>query len=588
MTHPRVRSHDQAPRNRQAGTDSTGTASGPRDYVATAVAYAQAAAADRKGRQHGWLIRLAAKRFLADLKRAQAEDAPFRFDEWHANDACDFIEKLPHVEGRWASPTIDLHPAHVFFVVQLFGFRNLDGGRRFTSALFLVARKNAKSTLAAAILLYCQCCENEEGPQVISAATTGSQARIVWNVAKRMVEKTADLREAFGLEARANAIVRFDVGGTFKPINAKASTQDGLNPSHVGLDEIHAHKTHDLLNVLTSAAGARANPLFLYTTTEGYENPGPWAEIRHFARQVLEGALEADHFLAVCYAIDKDDDEYDERVWQKANPLIDANPHLIAAIRKEAIEAKAMPGKAAEFRIKRVNRQSSAAEAWIDLRRWKRCNGPVDLEALRGVPCWGGLDLASTRDLCAMRLIWRIEDLVLTWGRRWVPSEAVKQRTERGTVPYAGWIAAGRLEQTEGDVTDYAVVEAAVLDVRDRFNLQGMAYDRWNAVDLCNRLLAAGVPMIEFRQGPQSYHPAMQELERLYLGGNLAHAGDPVLQWCASNLIARHDANLNMAPDRKRSADKIDDMAALLMAIGISMTPSEGTVIDSSYELVTV
>ncbi len=548
-----------------------------RDYVGIATAYAKEAAADKKGKKFGRLLRLGAERFLQDVKRAKAKDAPFKFDTWHAIDVCDFIEKLPHVEGKWETPEIVLHRSHVFFLVNLFGFRKPDGTRRFTSALFAVARKNAKSTLAAAILLYCQCCEEEEGAQVISAATTGSQARIIFNVAKRMVEKTGDLREAFGLEAWANAISRVQTGASFKPINAKASTQDGLNPSHVGLDEIHAHKTPDLLNVLTSAAGARACPLWLYTTTEGYTNPGPWAEIRQFSKQLLEGLFgdTADHFLAVFYAVDDEDGDFDEAAWHKANPLADVNPHLIAAIRKEAIEAKAMPSKLAEFQIKRLNRPASAANGFIALPSWNRCDGPVDLDALREVPCWGGLDLASTRDMTAFRLVWQLDGKLITWGRRWVPEAAVAQRTERGTVPYAGWVAAGLLEQTEGDVTDYAVIEAAVLEARERFNVQEIAFDSWNARDLVNRLVSADVPMIEFVQGPKSYHPAMQALEMAYISGNLIHGGDPVLTWCASNLVARKDQNLNLAPDKKRSADKIDDMAALLMAIGISTAPSE-------------
>src|SRR5690606_5232475 len=295
------------------------------------------------------------------------------------------------------------------------------------------------------------------GAQVISAATTFPQASIIFNVAKRMVEKTPDIREAYGLEVFAKSIARWETGASFKPIHAKASTQDGLNPSHVGLDEIHAHKTPDLLNVLTSAAGARSNPLFLYTTTEGYTNPGPWAEIRQFAKQLLEGvfAEAGDHFLAVFFAVDDDDKDFDEAAWGKANPLMDANPHLLAAIRREAVEAKAMPSKLAEFQIKRLNRPASAADGWILLPKWKACDGAVDLEQLRDVPCWAGLDLASTRDLTSLRLVWRVGDRVLTWGRRWVPESAVAQRTERGTVPYAGWVAAGYLEQTEGEVTDY-------------------------------------------------------------------------------------------------------------------------------------
>lgn len=569
-----------------------------RDYVAIAIDYAKAAIADKGRKKHGRWIRLAAKRFLDDLKRAKRKGCPFYFDEWHANDACDFIEKLPHVEGKWETPTIVLHPSHIFFVVQLFGFRKrepiaIEGWgdddlfypRRFTSALFAVARKNAKSTLAAAILLYCLCCEPEDGAQVISAATTYDQASIIFRVSKRMVEKTPDLAEAFGLQTWAKAISRFETGGTYKAVHAKASTQDGLNPSHVGLDEIHAHKTPDLLNVLQSAAGARANPLWLFTTTEGYTNAGPWAEIRSFVFSLLRGILgeQADHFLALYYALDnedksagiKEDDEFDESKWIKANPLLDVNPHLLDAIRKEAVEAKQMPSKLAEFRIKRCNRPASTAGGWIDLTKWAKCAGPVDLDWLKNYPCWGGLDLASTTDIAAFRLVWRVDGVWYTHGWRWVPSHAVAQRTERATVPYAGWVESGLLIQTEGDVTDYVVIERDILEAFDRFQIEGIAYDSWNASDLVNRLVEADVPMIQFVQGTKSYHPAMQALERAYVGGTLAHGGDPVLAWCASNLVARRDANLCMAPDRKRSADKIDDMVALLMAFGLAVAADE-------------
>lgn len=554
---------------RKSKTPSQET-SGPRDYVAIAIAYAREAIADRQGKKFGKWIRAAARRFIDDLDRG-GPSGPFVFDGEEAWNACDFIEKLPHVEGVWDTPTIVLHPSHVWFVVQLFGFRNHDGTRRFTSALFAVARKNAKSTLAAAILLYVICCETEQGPQVLSAATTYDQAAIVWKVAKRMVEKTSDLREAFLLEPFAKAIACYQNGGTFKPIHAKASTQDGLNPSAVCLDEVHAHKDHDLLNVLKSAAGARRSPLFLYTTTEGYETPGPWPEIRKFAHHVLDGVLEADHFLFVLYAVDDDDEDFDSSAWRKANPLMDVNPILGAEIAKESIEARAMPGKLAEFQIKRLNRPASVANGWVDLARWAKCEGRVDLDDLSGMPCWMALDLASTRDICALRIVWRDGDKWLTWGRGYVPRASVQLRAQRGTVSYAPWVASGHLVETDGDVTDYAVIERDIGAIRERFDVRSIAFDPWNAQDLCNRLTEAGAPMIKFIQGPKSYHPAMQEVERAYVAGNLVHDGDPVLTWCAANLVARKDVNGNTAPDRQRSSDKIDAMAALFMAVGVAM-----------------
>jgi phage terminase large subunit-like protein len=227
-----------------------------------------------------------------------------------------------------------------------------------------------------------------------------------------------------------------------------------------------------------------------------------------------------------------------------------------------------MPGRHAEFKIKRLNRPSASATGWIDLPRWRKCAGPVDLAWLKGKPCTAGLDLASTRDLCSFRLVWRVDGVYYTWGRRWVPKWAVAQRTERGAVPYAAWVASGHLTQTDGDVVDYAVVEADIREAFDLYLPSAIAYDRWNATDICNRLVAAELPMVEFIQGPKSYHPEMQEFERAYIAGNFRHGGDPVLTWCASNIVARTDQNMNTAPDKKRSPEKIDDMAALLMGIG--------------------
>lgn len=547
-----------------------------RDYVAIAKQYALRAADPDNGRTFGLWTRLAAQRFLNDLIRAEKPDAPFRFDEWEANRPCKFIELLPHIEGQWETKTIVLHDFDIFFIVNLFGFRSHDGTRRFTVALKAIARKNAKSTVAAAIGLYCQNCEGENGPQVVSAATTGKQARIVFNIAKAMAERTRALREHFMLEPYANAIASIKNGGTFKPINSKASTQDGLNPSCSILDEIHAHKTHDLLNVLKSAAGARRNPLFLYTTTEGYESPGPWPELRHFAQQVLKGIVEADHFLVIYYALDEEDKEYniaadddfDESKWVKANPLMEVNPLLLKEMRKEAIEAKSMPGRHAEFKTKRLNRPASVVQGFINLQRWKACSGKVDPERLKPHKCWGGLDLASTRDLVSFRLVWLVDGVWETIGWRYVPKNAVHERTEVGLVPYKNWIVGNYLIEAGDEVIDYGVIEEQILWAKQKFQIQSIGYDPWNARQLADKLTKAGVPMEEFIQGPKSYHPAIKELERAYMSGNLRHSGDPVLNWCAANLVVRVDENLNMAPNKKKAADKIDDMSALLMAIG--------------------
>lgn len=457
-------------------------------------------------------------------------------------------------------------------MVQLFGFRNRNGGRRFTEALLCIARKNAKSTLAAAIMLSCMCLESENGAQLLSAATTGPQARIVWKVAKDMVERTPALSQAFDLEVFSSSIARAEINGSFRPINSKASTQDGLNPSHCELDEIHAHKTHDLLNVIRSAAGARSNPLFLYTTTEGYETPGPWPELRHFGHQVLLRLYRADHFLACIWAIDDEDaerDEFDPRIWVKANPLLPALPLLMAELKKLAKNAQVMPGVLAEFRIKRLNRPASTAIGYINLTKWKRCGGAVPIEEMAGCPCWAAFDGASTTDMAAWFILWLKDGVFYCAGRYWVPAEAVAQRTERKSVPYAGWVKSGFIEQTAGDVIDYDVIEREIEEDYARFQPRAIAFDPWNSTQLANSLIGKGLPVQMFIQGPKSYNPAMKACEIAYTSGNLRHGGNPVLTWNAANVVPRTDSNMNVAPDKKRSAEKIDGIVALFMCFGL-------------------
>lgn len=484
---------------------------------------------------------------------------------------------MPHVEGSWESATIKLHPVHVFFIVNLFGFRTHEGARRFSMALLSTARKNAKTTIGAVIMLICECLENENGAQLVSAATTGSQARLAFNVAKRMVDRLPELAEEFEMEAFQNSIVRYETGAAFKPINSKASTQDGLNPSHVLLDEIHAHKTRDLVDVLASAAGARGNPLWLYTTTEGYESPGPWAELRSFAQNVLNGVTEADHFLVIYCAVDEDDGDFDEDSWAKANPLMDVNPLIRTEMQKLAIGARNMPGSLAEFRIKRLNRRAAAANSWCNLTKWRKCSGGFELEKMERETCWAGFDGASTTDMAAWRLLWLVEDVYYTWGRFWVPRDAVTQRTERKSVNYAGWVEQGLVTACEGATNDYTAIKRDVLGDIRRFNPTIIAYDPWNASQFVNELIEEGVDaataddprgLMQFIQGPRSYTPAMKLCESEYLNGRLRHGGDPVLTWHMANVVPSYDSNMNVKPNKMRSPDKIDGACALFMAFG--------------------
>lgn len=525
-----------------------------RSYFDTAVRYARDA---QTSSHHGKWSRLACKRFLDDLDR-------FPFDRKKAEDACYFMEQLPHVKGNWGSREIKWADPYILLTASLFGFRREDGRRRYTDCLLAVARKNAKSLWAAGIGLYALCADDENGPEVISAATTGQQARIVWELAKRQVEMTPDLQDAFLLEPMANSIPCWSNGGFFKPVNSKAATLDGLNPSCTIVDEIHAHKDPNLINVLVSAAGARAQPLRIYTTTEGYLNPGPWPELRSYAQGVLSGSIKADHFLALVFAIDKEDDEFDPKVWIKANPLMAVNPVLREQIETAALEAKAMPNKRSEFLVKRCNRPAAASDSWIDLHEWLKCGDAPQM----GNSCYGGMDLASTRDMASWAIYSEDAGVGSAIVRNYIPEDKFEVRRAGGMLDMVGWRETGHLQVTPGKTIDNDFLFRQIIDDCAKYGITHIAYDPWNSADLSNRLTDAGIVMVPSRQGAKTYHPAMQKLEELYVSHNFRHGNNPVLNWQATNLVPRFDVNLNMSPARDKSADKIDGMCALLMAIG--------------------
>ncbi|WP_425401249.1 terminase large subunit [Algiphilus sp.] len=557
-----------------------------RNYCEIAYQFAREAAADRKGRKHNKWVRLAAKRHLDDLTKQRRKDFGYTFDEWHGNDVCDFAEKFPHVEGAWDSPTIVLEPPQIFILVTVFGWRRkTDHGRRFSAVYIEMARKGAKSTLTAVIANYCLACEDEVGPKIIIGATTGDQANKVFEPAKQMAERTPDYLEAFGVEVWARSISCSQNGGYIQPINAKSSTQDGWNP-HVGiLDELHAHKDRGIYDVIRSAAGARRNFLLWMITTAGYNVEGVCYEQRTMVTKILEGVIQADHYFGIIFTIDEGDDPLDEKVWIKANPMIGITPSW-DSMRSHAAEAKASPDSMGEFKTKKLNVWTNAKHAWLNMEQWKRGGGAVTDEAISGVPCWAGLDLASVSDIAAWVLAWWVDGRLKVRCRYYLPEATVRPRTERGNVPYQRWANEGWLTVTPGEVTDYDWIERDIRSDLAGYEIQAAGFDPWNATQIVGHLLDEGAPMVEVRQGPKTFHPPMKELERLLKSGRIDHGNDPVLAWMASNIVARRDQNDNMAPDKKNSHEKIDGIVALLMALGLSLSQEEeGVSVPDNYEV---
>lgn len=575
----------------------------PSDFVAIANEYAAAAVADRYQRTYGKWVRLAAKRHLDDLKKQRRKAFGYKFSDWHANDACDFIQKLPHVEGVWDNPFIVLEPFQVFIIVCVFGWRRKDNGmRRFTTVYEEVARKNAKSTKTAGVSLYCLCCEGEVGPQILTAATTYDQAKKVFHPAKRMVEKLPELQEAFGITPWAKSITCADNGGYMQPIHAKSKTQDGHNPHLVTMDELHAHEDRGLFDVMRSSQGQRKNPLFWGITTAGFNVEGVCYEQRVYAQKVLEGTVEADHFFAIIYTLDraidyspprkKDDDPLEEANWVKANPLLSSpeNASLLNELRRKATDFSVTG--TGDFLTKHMNMWVGAGQAWLSSKGWaKRADPGLRLKHFKGLDCYLGGDLSDKDDITSLVLV-AIDDenrlLVKSWF--FVPEEALKRtsQADRENVElYKKWKAAGRLIVTPGDMVDQRKVKKVARLISLALGVKKITFDQWGsqiiASELNEALADEGDPVaFIMAKTAANITPAAKEVEARVKARNplLSHDDNPVMNWMVGNAIVDRRVNGSLLPKKPKAGSrlKIDGVDAMINAVApIVALEEEGT-----------
>jgi phage terminase large subunit-like protein len=519
-------------------------------------------------------VRLTCARQDRDTRRPATDPAwPYVWSDAHAIAACRFLERLPHVEGRWATDTIRLAPCQVFWVSCLFGWRHRTNParRRFTLWYLEIGRKAAKSTLMAGIALFHVLSEQEPGASVVCGATTGSQARIVFGIAQRMVARSPWLR-AQGLQALANAIITED--GSIKPVNAKASTQDGLNPSCIVLDESHAQK-FALHDVLKSAQGARGNPLLLCPTTAGYDLLSVGYALRTTLTKVLQQVFDAEHFLGHIYTLDDADDWRDPAVWEKANPMIGITPTR-EWVQAYCADAQQTPGLEGEFRIKVCSQWMQSAAAWLSMTRWDACaDETLRLEQFAGQRCYLGGDLAQSDDLAAVALCFERGADIVAFVKFYLPRDVVAERAR--TVPaYAAWVRAGILEMTEGTLIDYARIEADIRAWCQRFNVVALRFDQYGSAGIAANLSNSGFPAAILDKSRKSFTAPARELEARVKHGRFRHDGNACLKWNASNVVVTRGVDDSILPKKEgpESPNKIDGIDAILQALSAMLTPA--------------
>lgn len=535
-------------------------------------------------------VKLACKRQKEDLKRCKSKSSPYLFDVNKASAICKFVELMPHIKGSLAGQNIKLEPWQVFLLTTIYGWvKREDGKRRFRRVYIEVPRGNGKSALSSAIGLYMLTADGEGGAEVYSLATTRNQARIVFCDAQSMSRKRPEMMKALGVHVEAHNINVIRTGSKFEPLSSEASTLDGLNVHFGCIDELHAHKTREVYDVVETGIGKRDNSLLWVITTAGSNRAGICYEARSYVTKMLDRVFCDDSQFGVVYGLDDGDD------WTTEESLIKANPNWGISVRKEILlqlQAKAMqmPSAANNFKTKHLNEWVNADSSWMDMRAWQQCADlSLNVDEFSDEDCYISLDLASKVDIAAkIKLFVRNIDGVdhyYAFGSYYLPSETVELGSNS---QYQGWESMGLLSVTEGAVTDYSIIEQDLIEECKRFHVVEIPYDPFQATHLAGNLVKEGLPAVEYRQTVLNMSEPMKTLEALVLSKRFHHDGCPILEWMISNVVCHIDAKDNIYPRKERNENKIDGAVALIMGLGRALAHKENQkqpVIGADYKL---
>jgi phage terminase large subunit-like protein len=484
-----------------------------------------------------------------------------------ADAAVEFMEMLPQFEGRWAGKTLELMDWQRHYLRELFGRRDPETGlRRYRKAFFFIPKKNGKSVMAAALALKLAIADQEPGAQVYGAAYDKDQAKIIFRHAKGMVEQNPEL----GAYCKVNNHeARIDIPGTrsfYQALASDARGSHGFNINGLIVDEYHAWKDTEFYDALDNGTVQRDQPLTIIITTAGVFDPeSPCFKLYDKAKKVRDKIIDEPDFLPVIYEAPADCDWRDPDMWAIANPSLGTLiPHR--ALEGKAREAENMPSKRLAFRQLHLNHWPEQLDGWLPMDKWQMCGAlEMDEDDLKGKRAWLGIDLASTTDLTAVSINIPLDDgTVATPMRFFCPEDTLKRRSREDGVQYLRWKQEGFIQTCSGDALDYGLVLKEVHRLAERFDVQEIAVDPWNAQDVNAKLMADGFRVTTVPQTTLHMSGPTKELERLVAQCRLRHGNNPVLTWCASNATVYSDGNENIKPDKRRSTERIDGVVAIV------------------------
>ena len=510
------------------------------------------------------------------VKKLQDTGGRYVFDEGKASYVIEFIERFcKHSKGKWAGKPVLLELWQKAILSALFGFVDRKTGKRqYRELLLIVARKNGKSTLAAAIGVYLLVADKEPGPEIYSAATKRDQAKIIWSESVNMI------RHSPALNKRCKCLVskircNFN-GGMFAPLASDTNNQDGLNIHGALIDELHAIKDKNAYDVLVDGMSAREQPICIITSTAGTVRDNIFDLKYDEGAKIVAGYGDPEGYhdetiLPVMYELDKREE------WVKPENWVKANPALGTVKDVEQLKVKVERAKANSIYVKNLlckdfNVRETASAAFFTFEQLNN-EATFDLDALHPRYAIGGVDLSATTDLTCASILFRVagDETIYVQSMYWIPEDLMEKHIREDKVPYDIWQKRGFVRTSPGNSIDYRLLVEWFEEMRTEHDvyLYRVGYDSWSAKYFVQNMVdvfgeAIMVPVI---QGKKTLSGPMKSLGALLEGKKVNYGNNPVTKWCMANVCVDVDRNGNIQPTKGISPKKrIDGFAAMLDA----------------------
>lgn len=502
---------------------------------------------------------------------------PYHFREEHAQKHVQFIERFCRLPSGRLGHDFELELFQRAILSVIFGFVDADGTRQYREVLWIMGRKNGKTALASAIELDLLINDDEGAPEVYNVATAHDQAAKGFNNAWRMVQTSPALAKHI---RKRVADLYCDLNmGSIRALSANTNHLDGLDISGAIVDELAAMKNRDLYDLTIQGTSARRQPLVLEITTNGFVRNGIFDAQYEYACKWLDGQAtgdKAERFIAFIFELDEREEWQDESCWIKANPGLGTIKSL-AALRQNVSKAKDDPTFLPTLLVKDFNLIENQSQAWLT---WDEIHNDETFDPGDGTFTYAvlGVDAADTTDLTAACLLMQRpgDPNIYAMHMAWIPLRALEQAEREGRrggrdgVPYDAWIARGLMRTCDTPIMDKRDVLDWVAEVQSEYGIYAVAcgYDPWHMRDVPTQEAYEDYfgadNMQKIVQGAQTLSMPMKELRALYKEGRIVDNGNPIAEWCRSNVAIRTDVNGNIQPDKKNQdpRNRIDAWAA--------------------------